>query len=387
MSRIVLAELAGSASYGGGERYLELLCKHLDATRFRTVLICPEPGSFVGRMQAQGVDTRVIELAPLFNPVALMRLVRLLKREGVTILQTHGARANFYGRVAGWLAGVPIVVSTVHNLIADYEVNAFKRWIYAALLRLTAPWADRIICVSDAIRRHVVRDDPSATAMAMTVHNGIDRAQLVSGRDRTTLRRALEVGDGPLVVVVARLTLPKGHRYLIDALALLRQKWPTLQCICVGEGELHDLLKAYAVVKGIADRCWFVGATSHVAEWYDAADVVVLPSLSEGFPFVVLEALAMAKPLVATNVNGVPEVIEHGQTGLLVDPRDSEGLARAIQVMLEQPELAAEMGRAGSAIVQERFTVDRMVDRTVAVFESALRERVNTTSAERLNAA
>lgn len=387
MNRIVLAELAGSASYGGGERYLELLCKHLDATRFRTVLICPESGSFVGRMQAQGVDTRVIELAPLFNPFALMRLVRLLRREGVTILQTHGARANFYGRVAGWLAGVPIVVSTVHNSIGDYEVSRLKRWIYTSALRVTLPWAHRIICVSEAIRRDVLRNNPAAASLVETVYNGIDRRQLVSTRDRAAMRRALAVGDGPLVVVVARLTPPKGHRYLIDAIALLRQRWPTLYCVCVGEGELQESLQAYAVVKGMVDRCWFVGATNCVADWYEAADVVVLPSLSEGFPFVVLEALAMAKPLVATKVNGVPEAIEHGQTGLLVDPRDAEGLARAIEVVLEQPELAEKMGRAGSAIVQERFTVDRMIDRTVAVFESALRERVATTSAERLNVA
>lgn len=387
MNRIVLAELAGSASYGGGERYLELLCKHLDATRFRTVLICPESGSFVGRMQAQGVDTRVIELAPLFNPFALMRLVRLLRREGVTILQTHGARANFYGRVAGWLAGVPIVVSTVHNSIGDYEVSRLKRWIYTSALRVTLPWAHRIICVSEAIRRDVLRNNPAAASLVETIYNGIDRRQLVSTRDRAAMRRALAVGDGPLVVVVARLTPPKGHRYLIDAIALLRQRWPTLYCVCVGEGELQESLQAYAVVKGMVDRCWFVGATNCVADWYEAADVVVLPSLSEGFPFVVLEALAMAKPLVATKVNGVPEAIEHGQTGLLVDPRDAEGLARAIEVVLEQPELAEKMGRAGSAIVQERFTVDRMIDRTVAVFESALRERVATTSAERLNVA
>ncbi|MFO0708135.1 MAG: glycosyltransferase [Nitrospira sp.] len=387
MNRIVLAELAGSASYGGGERYLELLCKHLDATRFRTVLICPESGSFVGRMQAQGVETRVIELAPLFNPFALMRLVRLLRREGVTILQTHGARANFYGRVAGWLAGVPIVVSTVHNSIGDYEVSRLKRWIYTSALRVTLPWAHRIICVSEAIRRDVLRNNPAAASLVETVYNGIDRRQLVSTRDRAAMRRALAVGDGPLVVVVARLTPPKGHRYLIDAIALLRQRWPTLYCVCVGEGELQESLQAYAVVKGMVDRCWFVGATNCVADWYEAADVVVLPSLSEGFPFVVLEALAMAKPLVATKVNGVPEAIEHGQTGLLVDPRDAEGLARAIEVVLEQPELAEKMGRAGSAIVQERFTVDRMIDRTVAVFESALRERVATTSAERLNVA
>ncbi|MEK7336923.1 MAG: glycosyltransferase, partial [Nitrospirota bacterium] len=172
MKRIVVAELAGSASYGGGERYLELLCGHLDPSRFRPILICPEPGSFVGRMQGRGVDVRMVHLEPLLNPFALMRLVHVLSQENVTILQTHGARANFYGRVAGWLAGVPVVISTVHNSIADYGVSRLKCWIYSAALRVTRPWAARIICVSDAVRRDVIQDDPAAAGLAETVHNG-----------------------------------------------------------------------------------------------------------------------------------------------------------------------------------------------------------------------
>ena len=140
---IVVAELAGSAAYGGGERYLELLCDRLDRARYRPLVICPEPGSFVGRMEARGVETHLVHLAPLFNPLALWRLTRLLVRERVTILQTHGARANFYGRIAGCLAGVPVIISTVHNSLKDYEVGFLTRWFYITALRLTLPLVDR----------------------------------------------------------------------------------------------------------------------------------------------------------------------------------------------------------------------------------------------------
>ena len=370
---IVIAELAGSASYGGGERYLELLCEHLDPSRFRPILICPEPGSFVGRMQSRGVDVRVVHLEPLLNPFALMRLVRVLSQERVTILQTHGARANFYGRVAGWLAGVPVVISTAHNSIGDYEVSHLKRWIYAAALRATLRWSKRIICVSDAIRRDVVRDDPAAAGLAETVHNGIDRRLFQGVVDRTRLRRELGLTDGPLLVTVARLSQPKGHCDLIEALALLRVQWPQLQCVCVGDGELKESLKALAADRGLSSMCRFVGSRDDVMEFYAAADVVVLPSHSEGFPFVILEALAMGKPVIATSVNGVPEVIEHLKTGLLVKARDVAGLAGAIQSLLEHPDRARQLGNAGRAVVQARFTADRMVERTVAVFDEALR--------------
>ncbi|MEK7725839.1 MAG: glycosyltransferase family 4 protein [Nitrospirota bacterium] len=373
MNPIVVAELAGSASYGGGERYLELLCDRLDRSRFQPILICPEPGSFVGRMQVRGVDVRVVHLEPLLNLFALMRLVHVLSQENVTILQTHGARANFYGRVAGWLAGVPVVISTVHNSIADYGVSRLKRWIYSAALRVTRPWATRIICVSDAVRRDVIQDDPAAAGLAETIHNGVDRLSFQKPVDRTKVRREFGLTDGPLLVMVARLTQPKGHCDLIEALALLRDQWPQLQCVCVGDGELKQPLEALAAARGLSAMCRFVGSRDDVMEFYAAADIVVLPSHSDGFPYVVLEALAMGKPVIATDVNGVPEVIEHMKTGLLVQARDVTALADAIQSLLAHPERATQLGSAGRAVVQERFTVDRTVEKTVAVFDAALR--------------
>ncbi|MCC6139908.1 MAG: glycosyltransferase family 4 protein [Nitrospira sp.] len=381
---IVVAELAGSASYGGGERYLELLCERLDPARFRPILICPEPGSFVGRMQARGMDARVVHLEPLLNPFALMRLVRVLSSERVTILQTHGARANFYGRVAGWLAGVPVVISTVHNSIADYEVNRLKRWIYSTALRVTLPWVKRIICVSDAVRRDVLQDDPAAAGLTETVHNGVDRRMFQKPADRTKVRREFGLTDGPLLVTVARLTQPKGHCDLIESLALLREQWPQLQCVCVGDGELRQSLEELAAARGLSSMCRFVGSRDDVMDFYAAADLVVLPSHSEGFPFVILEALAMGKPVIATRVNGVPEVIEHLETGFLVKPRDAAGLAGAIRFLLDNPERARQLGRAGRTAVHERFTVDRMVEKTVAVFDAALSsERVDVLSQHR----
>lgn len=373
MTPVVVAELAGSASYGGGERYLELLCEHLDRSRFQPMLICPEPGSFVGRMQARGMDVRVVHLEPLLNPFALLRLVRMLSDEKVTILQTHGARANFYGRIAGRLAGVPVVVSTVHNSIADYEVSRLKRWIYSAALRMTVPWVTRIICVSDAIRRDVVQDDPAADPLAETVHNGVGRLSFQKPVDHTRVRREFGLTDGPLLVTVARLTQPKGHGDLIEALALLRERFPRLQCVCVGDGELRQPLEELAAARGVSSMCRFVGSREDVMDFYAAADMVVLPSHSEGFPFVILEALAMEKPVIATSVNGVPEVIEHLKTGLLVKARDVVGLAGAIQSFLEHPDRAAQLGHAGRALVQAHFTVDRMVEKTVTVFDAALR--------------
>ena len=374
MTPVVLAELAGSASYGGGERYLELLFGRLDRTRYRAMLICPEPGPFVGRMKARGVETHLVHLVPLFNPFALWRLTRLLRRERVTILQTHGARANFYGRIAGRLAGVPVIISTVHNSLKDYEVCSLTRWFYITALRLTLPLAHRIICVSDSNRRDLVDESPAAAARIQTVYNGVDPSAFPLQPNRKTVREELGIVSGPVLVMIARLTEAKGHRILLQALPHLIEAWPQLCCVFVGEGELRGQLHRLAVELDVEGSCQFVGVREDIADILAAADVVVLPSLSEGFPFVLLEALAMGCPVVASRVSGIPELIEDHRTGLLVPARDPRALANAIREVLSNPTTASKMGAEGRALVRERFTVDHMVGNTTAIFDAALHD-------------
>lgn len=372
MKPVVLAELAGSAGYGGGERYLELLFDRLDRAEFSPLLVCPEPGPFVEKMTAMGIPTNVVHLRPLFNPLALLRLAHWLRRNDVTILQTHGARANVYGCLAAWLAGVPCVVSTIHNSIKDYDINSIQRFVYRTIQRVLLPLTDRVICVSEALRRDLISDCPGAAPKAITVWNGIDPA-LFSGRgDRNKIRREWCVGGGPVLLTVARLTEQKGHRFLIEALPALVAEWPSLVCLFVGEGETREALRDLARANGVEQSCRFAGAWNDVVDWYAAADVVVLPSLSEGFPFVVLEALAMSRPVVATNVNGVPEIIHDGSTGLLVSPRNPQALEAAIRTLLHDPGLAARLGPAGQKEVLARFTAGKMVQDTVRVFEKAM---------------
>jgi glycosyltransferase involved in cell wall biosynthesis len=374
MTPVVLAELAGSAAYGGGERYLELLFDRLDRTRYRALLICPEPGPFVGHMKERGVETHLVHLAPLFNPMALWRLTRLLARERVTILQTHGARANFYGRIAGRLAGVPVIISTVHNSLKDYTAYSLTRWFYAKALRLTLSLVHQIICVSDSTRRDLIDECPAAEARIQTVYNGVDPSAFPSQPDRQKVRQELRITRGPVLVVIARLTEQKGHRYLLQAFPDLLKTWPQLCCVFVGDGELHETLHRMAIDLGVERACRFLGARDDIADILAAADLFVLPSLSEGFPFVLLEALAMGRPVIASRVNGVSELIEDHKTGLLVPPRDPQALGAAIREMLSDPTAALKMGAVGRAVVRERFTVNRMVADTTAIFDAAMQD-------------
>ncbi len=188
------------------------------------------------------------------------------------------------------------------------------------------------------------------------------------------MRQKLGIQSGPVLVMIARLTAAKGHRYLLPALPDLLKTWPQFCCVFVGAGELRDSLHRTAMDLGVERGCRFVGVRDDIADVLAAADVVVLPSLSEGFPFVLLEALAMGCPVVASRVNGVPELIEDHKTGLLVPPRDPQALAAAIREILSDPTAASKMGAVGRAVVRERFTVDRMVADTTEIFDEAMQD-------------
>ena len=367
----MLAELAGSAALGGGERYLEVLFEGLDRARYEPVLICPEAGPFVRAMRDRGIPTSVVRLAPLINPSALVRLASLLSRHKVGVLQTHGARSNFYGAVAGRLAGVPVIIATVHNALGDYEVNSLRRRVYAAALRRALRLVDRVVCVSEALRQDTQQSLGVPSERVVTIYNGLDPSRFGRGGDTRAIRDELGIGDGPMLLAVGRLTEQKGHRYLLEALPALLREWPGLRCVIVGEGELRVELLALAAGLGVGHACIFTGARSDIPDLLRVADLVVLPSVSEGFPFTLLEALAASKPVLASRIEGVTELIRDGQTGSLVPPRAPAILAEAARALLRNPDRARALGAAGERLVRERFTADAMVSQTMAVFESS----------------
>jgi len=332
-------------------------------------------------MEQQGVSARLVHLSPLVNPVALVRLAGLLARERVGILQTHGLRSSAYGCLAGRLAGVPVIIATIHNSLQDYPISAAKRWMYRAILRQVIRLANRIICVSEDLRQDMIARAACNPDQTVTIYNGIDLTTLKPPSDRLAIRTEFRVGPGPLLVVIGRLTEQKGHRYLVHALPQLLAEWPHLKCLIVGQGELEQTIVAEATRLGIGACCLFAGVRRDIPAILAGADLLVLPSVSEGFPFVLLEALAVGCPVVASRVNGVPELVEHASTGRLVPPRDSNALAREIREILRDPARAAEMGRRGAQVVRDRFTADRMAAQTVTLFEETRRERRATTAA------
>lgn len=357
-----IAQVAGSADWGGGERYLELLARHLDRARFHLEVVVPAEGALRGRLEALGVPVHVAELGRLVSIRALGRLRALLVRLEPDLVQSHGARSNFYARLAARLARVPVHVSTVHNSLRDYPVGVARKTLYQAMDRLTLPLASRVLCVADALACEY-------GGRAVVIHNGVDLDEFdPASAAPERVRAELGLGKGPVVGFVGRLTPQKDPLTFVSLVGALRRDLPGLQALVVGDGPLRTVAEREAARLGLDRACRFTGARGDIPTVLGALDLFVLSSVSEGFPFVVLEAMAMERPVVATAVNGVPELVEHGVTGLVVPPADEAALARAALDILRSPARARAMGRAARARVAERFTSGLTVDRTATLY-------------------
>jgi glycosyltransferase involved in cell wall biosynthesis len=370
---VTVLHLAGSGGWAGGETYLLLLARHLDRQRFRLIVASPEPGALVDGLRAEGVETHVLNMEPLGSPVPLLRLRRFLSEKRADIVQSHGARANFYARIAGALAATGTVVSTVHNSIYDYPIGRVKKGLYLACDRLTAPLTDWTLCVAQSHRQELITRCGFRPDRVVTIPNGVDLQRFQPTRYDRRLRRELDIRDeAPLVGVIGRLTHQKGHIHLFHALPLLLRKFPSLRCLVVGDGELRAELQGLAAKLGLTGHCFFLGVRQDIPLVLAALDVLVMPSLSEGLPYVALEGMAMAKPVVASAVNGVPELIQDGVTGRLVPREDPNALAKAVEEVLADPAAAAMLGQAARRRAEQTYSVERWIGRLESFYERLL---------------
>ena len=363
-ARVRVVHVAGSAEWGGGERYLELFARHLDRDRFTLDVVAPAPGPLCARLEALGVSVHVVDLGALVNLGAVAALAGRLRRLAPDVVQSHGARSNVYTRIAGRLAGVPAVVSTIHNSLGDYPVSRPRLALYRALDRLTIPLAARVVCVAAELTRDYV-------ARATVIHNGIDLDDFdpqALATARGELRQSLGLQGVAVVGFLGRLTPQKDPLTFVRLLAALRRTRGDVQALVVGDGPLRGEVEEAARALGVAAACRFLGERSDVPAVLAAMDVVALTSQAEGFPFVILEAMAAERPVVATAVNGVPEVVEDGVTGRLAPPGDIGALTRATLDVLADADTARRIGQAGRRLVAERFTAQRMVADTQELY-------------------
>jgi len=338
---------------------------------------------------AKGVRIEVIEelgrsISPFRDARAIWRLAQLIRRERPTILHTHTAKAGAVGRVAALLAGgarPPIVVHTFHGHVLRGYFNRVATLGFRTLERLLAYVTTKLIAVSPEVRDDLVRLGVAPASKFAVTRLGIALDQRVGGTDgkRAETRRLLGLRGDPFIVGwVGRMTAVKRTDLVVQVLRSLVDHGVDAQLLLVGDGPDREHLERYAHDLGVIRRCLFLGYQEDVARYYDAIDALLLPSVNEGTPVSVIEALAAERPAVATRVGGTPDVIRDGVDGFLVDSADPDELAERLAELARDPSRRAAMGAAGRARVLERYAVDRLVDDVDALYRELLAIRAGS---------
>ncbi len=349
--------LISSEGYFGAENMLVNLASALSNLGCRCVVgvFCDSrfQHTEVGdRAKAQGLTVELVPCAGRFDSRAVKQIRRLIAEYDVDVLHTHGYKADLYGYFSQWSSRVALV-ATCHN----WPSRALSMRAYALLDRLALRKFDRVVAISDPLFEILLRSGVEAGRVKM-IANGVEIDRF---RDaKPTLRDELALGDDALVGFVGRLVPGKGGEALLRAAQQVLRIIPGTKFVFVGDGPSRHSWESLAKELGISDQVVFAGVRSDMPGVYSSFQLVALPSLCEAMPMCVLEAMAASKPVVATNVGAVPKVVDPGQTGLLVDPGDVDGLSDAIVRILRDRELACQMGKNGSIRASQSFSADAM---------------------------
>jgi glycosyltransferase involved in cell wall biosynthesis len=343
------------------------------------------PGPWVADLESWGIRHQPLlhatrAVAPGQDALALSELVRLFRRLEPDIVHTHTPKAGLYGRVAARLARVPVVVNTVHGLYAASSDPLLRRVAVYGLERLATTCSDAEFVQNPEDLSVLGRLGVPARKLTL-LGNGVDleRFHPRTPEVAVSARRLLGVGDDRVVVgIVSRLVWEKGFRELFGAARILKERRPEVVMVVVGPRDqsksdgLRDEDVAEAQQLG---NVVIAGERRDVELIYPAFDIYVLPSYREGFPRSAMEAAACAIPVVATDIRGCRQVVEHGVTGVLVPVRDAPALAEAVEALVADPVHRGEMGRAGHEKALRDFDDRRLVELTLEVYSRLVEDR------------
>ena len=380
-----------SAEIGGSETSLLLLLRYLDRDVYHPIVVLPSNGPFLDQLHQIGVKVIAIPLGNIYlkgrNPLpyltTVFRLVKIIRSEKIRLVHSNNHTSNQYGAIAAKLCGIPIVCH-MREMNSRSNVN-----------RALLPLADKLIANSVAVAQSYLAYRKEANKITV-IYNGLDLANwpLKESNDADYRQRMNISANTFVMAIIGGIYGEKGHDILIRALAKVAERCENFYLLIVGPTE-EDASASYQLDKtylrelrwlvadiGLRQRVIFTGTQRDIAAVYRSLDLLVLPTLREGFGRVLIEAMAMQKPVVASQVGGVPEVVEDGVTGFLVPPGDPKALARAILKVMLNKELAIELGKNGRSRVERMFVIEEHIPEMEKVYLELLSKRGKLTYAD-----
>ena len=358
---------------GGPAIHAILLTSGLNDERFRSILVSGQESPTEGSMRDLAVSQAVRplsltglgrEVSPLHDLLAVRQAYGLIRRLRPTIVHTHLAKAGTVVRLAARLAGVPIILHTYHGHVFHSYFSPLKTRVFLNIERALGLVSDRLIAVGEKQRRELIGYRVAPAEKIVAVPLGLEiEPMLEVERERGRLRAELGLSDGELLVgIVARLVPVKAHEVFFEAAERIARAVPKARFLVIGDGERRAELERLVGRLGLSERTRFLGWRRDMRVVYADLDVVALSSLNEGSPVAIIEAMAAGRPVVASDVGGVSEVVEHDCSGLLVPRRDAAALAAAVTDLLQDPAGAARLGAAARAAVFPKYASSRLVE-------------------------
>lgn len=385
--RIML--LISNLKIGGAQEVVRTLCDYFPEKGYQTVVCTFEDGPLRKEIERAGIPVVILparQHSILALPLFLWDMLRIrnaiaaiVDKHQINILQTQLVRGLDFlvltlrpGRklMVFWTFHNALFVLRPEHLPRFRWLLGFKRWAHSQLYRWTARWVNGMIVVSEDVKKAIHEYAGALHGKVSVIPNSVDIKRYNQEIDREAVRKELGLSPGHQVfAVVATFKKQKGHRYLIEAAASLISQFPDIRLLLIGDGELRDELKAQTKALGLNEHVHFLGLRTDVPKLLGASDYFVLPSLWEGLPVSLIEAMACGLPVIATQVSGTKDVMIHNQTGLMVPPGEVEALKDAMLQFLANQELAQKMGEVARKRVTESFSAEQQANAYLSIYQ------------------
>lgn len=351
MSEIRILEAITPSRIGGAEVYVADLCQGLAELGAEIELFCPSGRPFVEYAAARGIPSINWKTRGKIDPITVLKLARLIKNDSIDVVHTHLSTASLLGAFAAKLAGKPSVAH-VHGL---NSATCFKH-------------SSAVIAVSEAVKRHICAQGLPESRVHV-VHNGVDLEKFEPMPLIDAKRDFGLEADTKLIGVFGRLSSEKGQKVALEAMAQIVKNLPDAQMLIVGDGKDREELLALAESLGISKNVRFEGFNPNIRPMMAACDIVLVPSLKEGFGLTAVNAMALERPVVATNIGGLPEIVVDGETGLLTPANDPVSMSQRIEELLSDPASMQRMGKLGRRRAEDSFDLTHQIGQALRVLK------------------
>ena len=354
--KLKLMQITHDLAIGGLQRVVVNICKNIDREKFDISVLClRDLGEFVPEVESMGIKVYFLPQKNGTDYLSFLKVAKILRREKPDVIHTHNTQPFVDGTIGALMSGVKTIIHTDHaRNFPDKRRYMYGEW-------LMSHFAYKVVGVSEHTSKNLIKYEKISRKKILIIPNGIDGNRFSININKQAKRKELGVhGSGPIIGLGVRLTEGKGINYLLQAMPDIIKKFTDITLVIAGDGPAADKLKKQTVELGITRNVLFLGPRLDIPELLKVFDIYVLPSLSEGLPMVLLEAMAAGCPIVATNVGGIPTLIKHGDNGSMVEPKNPEALASEIIKLLSSQELRSQYSKKALETFQENYSADIM---------------------------